>query len=310
MTEAEKPKSATRKKHKFIRPLLLFTTGVFAVIGCYAYPAPALDAKTDGNRFFGGIGQFFHTTSKGYSKETDANHTETPTGTVKAYAVGGGVGGQLLGQNPLAGERKISQLRQGGKDIPNSYFNHAAFIGDSRTEGFLLYNGLTRAGNYGVKALTVDGFFHKEAVSNGSGGKITVAAAIQTKHYDTFYIMFGMNELGWSSEKAFISKYGQVIDAIRRAHPDSRIIVQSILPVSAEKSANDPVFNNPKIVRYNELIEKMCAEKSVDYFNIAARFTDENGALYADASTDGIHLNKKYCNQWLAYLKEQAALGQ
>lgn len=293
------------KKHHFFRPLLFFVSGVLAVIGCYAYPAPALDAKTGGS-FLESLGQFFGTTEE----SQPGTEADAAMGTVKAYAGGGGVGSELLTKRTLAGERKISLLRQGGKDIPNSYFNRSAFIGDSRTEGFLLYNGLTRAGNYGVKALTVDGFFQKAAITNGSGEKITVAEAIQNKEYDTFYIMFGMNELGWASEKTFIAKYGQVIDTIRRYHPDSKIVVQSILPVSAEKSASDPIHNNPKIVHYNQLIEQMCAEKSVDYFNVAARFMDDEGALFAEASTDGIHLNKKYCNLWMDYLKEQAALGQ
>ena len=287
MAAAEQPIQTMTKKQKFLRPLLLFVSGILAVIGCYAYPVPALNPDAE-----------------------ETLPAESLIGTVKAYAGGGGVSGRILAQKTLSGERKISLLRQGGKNIPNSYFNRAAFIGDSRTEGFLLYNSLVHAGNYGVKALTVDGFFHKAAVNGADGNKITVAEAIQNKDYDAFYIMFGMNELGWSSEKTFISKYGQVIDTIRQSHPNSKIVVQSILPVSAEKSAADPVFNNEKITHYNELIQQMCREKSVDYFNVAARFTDENGALFADASTDGIHLNKKYCNLWLAYLKEQAALGQ
>ncbi len=287
MAAAEQQTQTKTSKQKFIRPLLLFVTGILAVIGCYAYPAPALNSDAEENI-----------------------QAEDAIGTVKAYAGGGGVSKRILVQNTLSEERKISLLRQGGKNIPNSYFNRSAFIGDSRTEGFLLYNSLIHAGNYGIKALTVDGFFHKEAVNSVDGSKITVAEAIQNKEYDAFYIMFGMNELGWSSEKTFISKYGQVIDTIRSAHPDSKIVVQSILPVTAERSAQDPIFNNAKITHYNELIQQMCREKSVDYFNVAARFTDEDGALFADASTDGIHLNKKYCNLWLAYLKEQAALGQ
>ena len=32
-------------------------------------------------------------------------------------------------------------------------------------------------------------------------------------------------------------------------------------------------------------------------------FADESGALPADASNDGVHLNKSYCVQWLDYLK-------
>ena len=37
--------------------------------------------------------------------------------------------------------------------------------------------------------------------------------------------------------------------------------------------------------------------------------SDENGALPADASTDGVHLNKAYCQKWLAYLKNHTVEG-
>lgn len=193
--------------------------------------------------------------------------------------------------------------------IPDSYFHRAAFIGDSRTEGLLLYNGLTKSGHYAARSLTVDGFFRRPVISSENGEKITVAEAIRYQDYDVYYLMFGINELSWSSEQAFITRYEQMIDTIRYYHPGKKIIVQSILPVSAERSANDPIHNNPNIQRFNQLIEEMCIKKFVYYVDVGARFTDTNGALFADAGTDGIHLNKRYCQMWLDYLKEQAARG-
>lgn len=300
-----------KRKPKTLRPVFLFFAGVFTVFCCYSYQTLALNNQTGGG-LLGTIVNFFTSTPQALDQDNpeDTALYEANTASVKQYAAGSGIGALLLSQHTAKKEMKVGQLQQEKDTIPNSYFNRSAFIGDSRTEGFLLYNGLIHAGNYGIKAMTVDGFFNKEAIPTANGGKTTIAQDIAGKQFDSFYLMFGMNELGWASEKVFISKYGQVIDAIRQKHPDSEIIVQSILPVSAEKSANDQVFNNPNINRYNQLLQQMCQEKSVTYLDISDRFKDEEGALFADASTDGIHLNKKYCNLWLDYLKEQVALNR
>ena len=39
------------------------------------------------------------------------------------------------------------------------------------------------------------------------------------------------------------------------------------------------------------------------YLDISSVIKDENGYLPDDAATDGIHLNKNYCDKWLQYLK-------
>ena len=44
----------------------------------------------------------------------------------------------------------------------------------------------------------------------------------------------------------------------------------------------------------------------------AAAVADSSGYLPAEASTDGVHLNKEYCGKWLDYLKNHTAgnMGQ
>lgn len=301
--------------------LLLFSAGVFlGMLFCYPCQALAAGEKEEGRTggFWQIIYQFFtatpqHLTAEktavAHNREEDAQKTALPESKVKHYAATNAISQIVLAKYSLQEEQKITQWQKKQKPLPADYFDRVAFIGDSRTEGFLLYNGLTRGGAYGIKGLTVDDFFNKAVIPDGKGEKITIAQDIQKKNYDAFYIMLGMNELGWAYEDIFIAKYGEIIDTIAKYHPQSQIIVQSILPVSAEKSAKDPIYNNPKITRYNTLIEQMCREKGVTFLNVAEKFTDADGALFADAGTDGVHLNKEYCQMWFAYLKEQATLA-
>ena len=62
--------------------------------------------------------------------------------------------------------------------------------------------------------------------------------------------------------------------------------------------------------KYNELIQQMAADKNIFYLNVAECVTDEEGYLYSDASTDGVHLNKKYCDKWIEYIKTHVVFKQ
>ena len=54
---------------------------------------------------------------------------------------------------------------------------------------------------------------------------------------------------------------------------------------------------------YNEMIRQIAIDKKVLYLDVGAGLSDENGILPDEASSDGVHLNKAYCEKWLAYLK-------
>jgi hypothetical protein len=184
----------------------------------------------------------------------------------------------------------------------DDYFSDALFIGASRTQGLLLYSNLGNASYYAAKGLTVEQVFKKPVV-NAEGGKITVSDALGRRAFGKVYLMFGLNELGWNSADRFIEVYGLVLDRVRETQPDAVIYVQAVMPVSAWKSERDAVHNNPNIERCNERILRLAEEKNAIYLNVGEGVADENGILPAEASTDGIHLNRKYCVKWEKYLR-------
>jgi lysophospholipase L1-like esterase len=211
---------------------------------------------------------------------------------------------------PAAAAEKASEEERPSEPQPSAvdtsetddYFSNALFIGDSRTQGLLLYSNLGNAGYYAARGLTVEQVFKKAVVDSGSG-KLTVSDALSRRAFGKVYLMFGLNELGWNSADKVIEQYGRVIDRVRETQPDALIYVQSIMPVSARKSAKDPVHNNPNIARFNGMIEQLTEEKNVIYLNVGESVSDENGVLPEEASSDGIHLNKKYCIKWEEYLR-------
>ncbi len=187
-------------------------------------------------------------------------------------------------------------------NVPAGYFDDAVFIGDSRTEGLRNYDGLSGATYYAVKGLMVNTIFTKPAITL-NGSKVTVMQALKQKKYGKVYIMLGVNELGWSSSETFFQDYGKAIDQIKKDQSKAEIYVQSILPVTAKKSASDKVYNNKQIDYYNRELKKMAEKKEVHFLEVNKAVSDEKGNLPENASVDGIHLNSDYCKKWCEYLK-------
>ncbi len=190
--------------------------------------------------------------------------------------------------------------------VAESYFDDAVFIGDSRTQGFIYYNGLVNTTAYVDKGLNVDTALNKQVIKLDENYYTVVEALKEGKSFNKVYIMLGINELGWVYSDIFIEKYSELIDKIREVNPDTVIYVQSVLPVTEEKSKSDPIYNMEKINGYNALIKSMAQEKNVIYLDVSEAVTDENGYLPSNAASDGIHLKKSYCVLWLEYLKNNA----
>lgn len=183
-----------------------------------------------------------------------------------------------------------------------TFGENVAFIGDSRTQAFLMYAGLKDVQDYTNVGLMVDTAITKKFITNDDGEKITILDDLKKRNINTIYIMLGINELGWIYSEIFINKYEELINKIYEVKPNCEIILQSIIPVTATKSKNDKVYNN-KILEYNKLIKDMADRKGIKYIDLCPALTDENGCLPEEASTDGIHLNKEYCIKWLNCLK-------
>lgn len=202
---------------------------------------------------------------------------------------------------PAADPPETEKLPEGPVD--ESYFEDAVFLGDSRTEGFHLYSGLETGQYLCAVGATVESVFTKATEETG-GGMVPMLDALDDMEFSKVYIMLGVNELGWPKTEQFHDQYGKLIDRVRESHPDARIVLQSLLPVSARQEAKGSYVNNQRIAEYNEIILQLAEEKDCTYLDVAEAVTGEDGCLPADQTTDGIHLNTAGCKIWLAYLQE------
>lgn len=185
--------------------------------------------------------------------------------------------------------------------VEENYLDDAVFIGDSRTEGLLLYTGLTNTTGYTYKGLMVDTVFTKPVI-NQNGQMVTVMDALRSTQFSKVYIMLGINELGWAYPDLFIEKYQEILDTIREINPNAIIYVQEILPVTEKVSETHSYIINEKISQYNQMLADMAQEKKVYYLQVSQAVADSQGCLPEEAASDGIHLSPTYCQKWLDYL--------
>ena len=185
---------------------------------------------------------------------------------------------------------------------PEDWFSDAAFLGDSLTDGLLIYSGIQGADNLAYKGLTVLTACTDQVIRTG-GGKVTPLEALGQKNYGKVYILLGINELGWYNDQRFYDAYASLVDQVKAVQPDAQIYLQTLLPVTAEKSASHEWLKNEKIAVYNRLIAQLAEEKQVYLLDTHSALADEEDALPAEASTDGVHLKKDYYKVWLDYLQ-------
>ena len=94
---------------------------------------------------------------------------------------------------------------------------------------------------------------------------------------------------------------------MRSLQPEADIYLQTLLPVTTEKSESGGYVTNDGIVRFNGLIARLAAEKQVYLLDPYSVFAGEDGALDGLWSTDGIHLTRSRYALWLEYLTTHAA---
>lgn len=184
--------------------------------------------------------------------------------------------------------------------VSTDYFADAAFVGDSRTEGFWLYSGVKQGKLLCATGLTVFSVDSKIM----TGGSQTVLAALQGGSFGKIYLAFGLNELGYVDEDSFVQTYCRLIDTIREQHPNAILYIQNLIPVNdakARASGHKGHVNCDRIRLYNELIARIALEKELPLLDLYSAFAVD-GQLPAEASRDGVHPLPAYYKKQLDYL--------
>lgn len=191
--------------------------------------------------------------------------------------------------------------------VEDDFFSDTVFLGDSRTQGFMMYSGLRGSSVLAGRSINVVNIYSEPVISAGNDTYVSIMQALTWKTYSKIYIMLGINEIGFSYEY-FYELYSDLVDSVRKLQPDAEIYIESILPVSKAKSENGGLYNNYRIRKFNEQLLQLCEDTGAHYIDTYSSMINEEGNLPDGASSDGVHLGKTYCVTWLDYLKTHTVL--
>lgn len=187
--------------------------------------------------------------------------------------------------------------------LDNLCFKDAVFLGNSRTQGLMLYSSANDLKVYAGTGINLITFFTAKTISN-NGQMLTNSEMLsQNSDFNKVFINFGINELGWETTELFIDKYIELINFVKLVNPQAKIYIQSIIPVEKYISNNDRFINNQNIAVLNKAIKEMCDTNDLIHIDVNRFFSDSDGHLPKKYSYDGIHLNNKGYEKWLVYLK-------
>lgn len=187
----------------------------------------------------------------------------------------------------------------------DSYFNDAAFLGDSRTLGISDYAGLDGADFFCDNGMTIYKLLEDAGVTwQRTGEKVDMKKILQENHYGKIYIMLGMNELGYGDTPMYMRQYLKVIRQIQEWQPGAVIYLMANLHVSREKNNLESEFNNININDKNVAAARLADGIGVFYLDSNPLFTDEEGYLQSELTFDGVHLYAQHYDKWRTFLME------
>ncbi|MBW4579066.1 MAG: lysophospholipase [Tildeniella nuda ZEHNDER 1965/U140] len=168
-------------------------------------------------------------------------------------------------------------------------------------------------------------------LNQGISGETSIGLLRRLKLFDqtqpdTVFVMIGINDLiRGSNGETLLANYREIVLHLKAAHPQAQIVVQSILPHAGSRLLRSPVISasqggysavpwesplalvsNNDIQKLNQALAAIAAEADVDYLELYPYFTDSNGDLSAELSTDGLHLSVKGYQVWRSRLQTYA----
>lgn len=189
--------------------------------------------------------------------------------------------------------------------VTTEWFADAAFLGDSLTVGYIDYDiDLDGARILAYEGASPNNFVNRTTMKNANDEDEIPLDILAADPPAKLYVLVGTNAIAsGTADDSFLNYYDRLLDDLKNILPDTKIFVQSILPVRPEVLESSPGMATDHLNTINAAIRDMCAEKGCYYLDLASVFTDSDGALMADyAQPDGIHLTVSGYSNWVSYL--------
>ncbi|MBN3886436.1 MAG: SGNH/GDSL hydrolase family protein [Nostoc sp.] len=154
----------------------------------------------------------------------------------------------------------------------------------------------------------------KNWLNQGISGETSNGLLKRLKIFDrtqpeVIFVMIGINDLiRGMSDGVILDNQRQIINYLRKTHPTAQIVVQSILPHGAEEATwkgRDKLLAiaNSRIRELNQQLQSISTKKGVKYLDLYPLFTNKQGNLRREFTTDGLHLSPEGYMVWRSALQ-------
>ncbi len=203
----------------------------------------------------------------------------------------------------------VSVLLGETEDMGQSYIDSMIFVGDSNTAHMrsfgVLSDGKKTKQVWAPKSQTItlnSQITSVKIVYPETEVEMTIAEAVALKKPEYLVISLGTNGLTYLDEDQFKYCYKKLLDAIKDASPETKIMVQSIYPVTSWYE-NIP---NSKIDEANGWLLALAKDEGVKYLDTASVLKDSTGAMKEEFNADhqdGYHINAEAYRKILKYIR-------
>ncbi len=139
-------------------------------------------------------------------------------------------------------------------------------------------------------------------LNQGMSGETTAAMLKRLNFLDetkpqTILVMAGINDLkSGVSDEDLLTNYRTMVQTLKQKHPDSEVVIQSILPHGGESMTVEErdrllAVSNEQIFKLNQKLATIAKEEQVLFLNLNPLFSNNEGMLRSDLTTDGLHLS-------------------
>ncbi|QLE59350.1 SGNH/GDSL hydrolase family protein [Nostoc sp. TCL26-01] len=126
---------------------------------------------------------------------------------------------------------------------------------------------------------------------------------------EAIFLMIGINDLiRGVGDEVILDNQQQMMNYLRKTHPQAKIFVQSILPHGGEEATWEGrekllAIPNSRIRQLNQQIQNIATKEGVRYLDLYSLFTNQKGNLRQEFTTDGLHLSPAGYLVWRTALK-------
>lgn len=190
-------------------------------------------------------------------------------------------------------EQGLTRLAE-TEDMGQEYLDKFVFLGDSTTYGLGYYNVVnkTQVWTPASGTLTLDQWNYVAIVNPETGEEMMFTDLLSLKKPQYLMITLGVNGISYMDESYFKQSYSSLVKKVQELSPDTKIILNSIYPVTLGYEAKKNGINNLKISAANLWVEAVAAETGVHYLDSASVLKNAEQVLPDEHTNgDGLHLN-------------------